>query len=146
MIHVPYNGGAAAQKDLLPGRVDFMFDSSSLPNIGAGRVRALAVGTETRSKLLPEVPTLSEAGIKDFRSVTWFGLYAPMTGGHVPACVPKLAADVQAVMQEPEIQEKLFAQGAEPVGSSPQEMQRWANDEYARWSAVVKRANITIGK
>jgi tripartite-type tricarboxylate transporter receptor subunit TctC len=146
MVHVPYSGGAAAQQDLLPGRVDLMFDSSSIPNINNKRVRALAVPTETRSKLLPNVPTMAEAGFKGFTSVTWFGFYTPQVGGKPPACLSKLARDVAEETQNTEVRARLYALGAEAVGSTPQELVRWGEEELKRWTAVVKRANIDMSK
>lgn len=146
MTHVPYSGGAAAQLDLLPGRVDLMFDSSSVPNITAGRVRALAVPTPERSKLLPGVPTMAEAGFKGFESQTWFGFYTPKSGGRPPECLARLARDVAEETKNLEIRARLYALGAEAVGSTPDEMVRWEAQELVRWSAVVKSANIDMSK
>jgi tripartite-type tricarboxylate transporter receptor subunit TctC len=146
MVHVPYSGGAAAQQDLLPGRVDLMFDSSSVPNINNKRVRALAVPIETRTKLLPNVPTMAESGFKGFESVTWFGFYTPKADGQPPACLPRLARDVAEETRNLEVRARLYALGADAVGSTPEEMVRWQDEELKRWSAVVKRANIKMTK
>jgi len=110
------------------------------------RVRALAVGTPTRSKLIPDVPTLAESGLKQFNSATWFGFYTPKANGQAPACLPKLAKDIAEETQATEVRARFFTHGAEAVGSTPEEMQRWQQEELRRWSAVIKRANITIAR
>jgi tripartite-type tricarboxylate transporter receptor subunit TctC len=146
MVHAPFSGGAAAQRELIPGRVDFLFDSSSYPAVMGGRLRALAVGTPTRSKLIPEVPTLSEAGLKQFNSATWFGFYTPKANGQAPACLPRLAKDIAEETQATEVRARFYTFGADAVGSTPQEMVRWQDEELRRWSTVIKQANITIAK
>jgi tripartite-type tricarboxylate transporter receptor subunit TctC len=146
MVHAPFSGGAAAQRELIPGRIDFMFDSSAFPMILGNRVKALAVGTTTRSKLIPDVPTLAEAGFKQFNSATWFGFYTPKAGGQAPACLPKLATDIAQETQNLEVRARLYTLGADAVGSTPQEMVRWQDEELRRWSAVIKQANITLAK
>lgn len=148
MVHVPFSGGAAAQRELIPGRVDFMFDSSAYPAVLGGRIRALAVGTPTRSKLIPDVPTLAESApsLKQFNSATWFGFYMPKANGQVPACLPRMAKDIAEETQATEVRARFFTHGAEAVGSTPEEMRRWENEELRRWSAVIKQANITIAK
>jgi tripartite-type tricarboxylate transporter receptor subunit TctC len=146
MVHVPFSGGAAAQRELIPGRVDFMFDSSAYPAVLGNRVRALAVGTPTRSKLLPNVPTLAESGFKQFNSATWFGFYMPKANGQAPACLPRMAQDIAEETKNIEVRARFYTHGAEAVGSTPAEMVRWQEEELRRWSAVIKQANITIAK
>jgi tripartite-type tricarboxylate transporter receptor subunit TctC len=146
MVHVPYSGGTAAQRDLLPGRVDFMFDSSSIQNIKAGQVRALAMPTLARSPLLPDVPTMSEAGLKDFQSVTWFGFYTPKANGKAPACIAQLSRDVAQETQNADVKARLADIGAETVGSTPEGMVLWEDQELKRWTAVVERGNIKLSQ
>jgi len=143
-VHVPFSGGAAAQRELIPGRVDFLFDSSSYSAVTGNQITALAVGTPVRSKLLPEIPTLREAGLKDFNSATWFGFYTPKVNGQVPACFSRLAKDVAEETQATEIRARLYVLGAEAIGSTPQEMAKWEEEELRRWGAVIKQANITL--
>jgi len=145
-VHVPFSGSAAAQRELIPGRVDFLFDSSAYPAVLNKQLNALAVGTIERSKLLPEVPTLSESGMKGFNSATWFGFYTPMVNGKVPACFARLAKDVAEETQATEIKAHLFTRGAEAIGSTPEEFVEWSNQELKRWGAVIKEANVTIAK
>ena len=97
-----------------------------------------------RSKLLPEIPTLREAGLKDFNSATWFGFYTPKVNGQVPACFSRLAKDVAEETQATEIRARLYVLGAEAIGSTPQEMAKWEEEELRRWGAVIKQANITL--
>lgn len=145
-VHVPFSGGAAAQREIIPGRVDFLFDSSSYPAVLSKQVTALAVGTSTRSKLLPDTPTLVEAGLKDFNSATWFGFYTPKANGQAPACLARLAKDVAEETQATEIRARLYTLGAEAVGSTPEEMVKWQEEELRRWGAVIKQANVTIAR
>ena len=143
-VHVPFSGGAAAQRELIPGRVDFLFDSSSYPAVAGKQLTALAVGTPVRSKLLPDVPTLAESGLKGFNSATWFGFYTPKANGQAPACFDRLAKDVAEETRATEIRARLFPLGAEAIGSTPQEMVKWEQEELRRWGTVIKEANITL--
>jgi tripartite-type tricarboxylate transporter receptor subunit TctC len=145
LLHVPYKGNAPAQVDLLGGRVAMMFDqvSTSGPHIKAGRLRALAVTTTTRSPVLPEVPTLAEAGVKDFEDYTWNGL-------SVPAAVPRevltrLHAEVVKALQSPELRSRFAAQGIEVVPSaSYEEFTTFVRDEVARNAKLARDANIKV--
>jgi len=144
--HIPFSGSAAAQREVIPGRVDFLFDSSSYPAILGKQVNALAVGTPTRSKLLPDTPTMIEAGFKNFNSATWFGFYTPKINGAPPVCLERLAKDVAEETRATDVRARLFVLGAEAVGSTPQEMMRWQDEELRRWTSVIKQANVTIAK
>ena len=123
-----------------------MFDSSAYPAVLGNQVRALAVGTTVRSKLLPDVPTLAEAGLRQFNSATWFGFYMPKANGQVPACLARVSRDIAEETKATEVRARFFTFGAEAVGSTPQEMVRWQEDELRRWSAVIKQANISLAK
>jgi len=116
-VHVPYRGGAAAYSDLLTGRIDYMFDSSSAENVAAGRLRALAITSEQRSPRFPGVPTVAESGYPNFSASAWFAIWT--TGGSPPACVEKVSTDINAVLRTPLVSERFLLLGAEPIGTSP---------------------------
>ncbi|HET9403583.1 MAG TPA: tripartite tricarboxylate transporter substrate binding protein [Burkholderiales bacterium] len=144
VIHVPYKGGGPAQLDLIGGRLQFMFDSFSpaLPQVRAGKLRALAVTTLKRSPALPQVPTMVESGLPDFEISGWFGIAAP--AGTPRPVVERLGAELQRVMQLPGIRERLLAQGIEPVGSAPAEFSRQVRSELAKWARIVKESGARV--
>jgi tripartite-type tricarboxylate transporter receptor subunit TctC len=144
MAHVPYKGSGAAHTDLMGGQIQVMFDNlvALMPNIKAGKIRPLAVTSLKRHPLLPEVPSLSEAGVKDFEALAWFGLVAPQ--GTPKDIVSKLNVEVVKILALPEIRQKLVEGGSEVIGNSPEAADRFLQTEIARWGAVVKAANITI--
>jgi tripartite-type tricarboxylate transporter receptor subunit TctC len=140
--HVPYRGTAPAMNDLLGGHILFMFDnlSSSLPQHQSGALRIIAVCTPDRSPHLPDVPTMSEAGLPGFTSFAWFGLVAP------PATpddiVAKIHKDVAAALETEDVRRKFLAQGAEPVGNTPQDMASFLERERALWASVIEKAKL----
>ena len=138
MVHIPYKGAAPAVVDLLAGHVSLMFDnmSSALPNIKAGRVRAIAVTTLTRSPMLPALPTISESGLRGFDISTWFGVFAP--GATPPAIVARLNAEIVRALGTPEMRERLAALGAEPVGNKPEEFAAFIREEIPKYAKVIK--------
>jgi tripartite-type tricarboxylate transporter receptor subunit TctC len=140
MVHIPYKGAAPAVVDLLAGHVSLMFDnlSSALPNIKVARVRALAVTTLKRSPLLPQLPTISEAGLKGFDISTWFGIFAP--AGTPPDIVAKLNAETVRVLNAPGMKERLLTLGAEPVGNKPDEFAAFVRLEIQKYATVIKAA------
>ena len=143
MVHVPYKGNAPALTDLVGGHVDVVFNglTSALPFIKSGRLRALGMTSLNRSATLPQVPTLDEAGLKGFQAVAWNGLTAP---ARTPKdVVAKVNADVLKVIRSPELVEKLRAEGSDPVGNTPEQYARFLREEIAKWSKVIKAANIT---
>jgi tripartite-type tricarboxylate transporter receptor subunit TctC len=121
-----------------------MFDNivPVTPHIKAGKLKALAVSTKTRAAALPDVPTMAEAGFKDFEAVAWFGLLAP--AGTPAPIVDKLSKEVNAILRQPDIARQLAAMGATPVGSTPQEFSRHISNEIRKWAPVVERAQISI--
>ncbi len=143
-VHIPYKGAPAAVIDLLAGQVSFMFDNlaSALPNIKAGRVRALAVTTLRRSPLLPELPTMSEAGLKDFDVSTWFGVFAP--GDTPKAIVDRLNAGIVAALKSPDLRERLAALGAEPMPDTPEQFAAFIKTELAKYEKVVKASGARV--
>src|SRR5690348_7803183 len=138
MVHVPYKGAAPAMQALLAGDTQLMFDNlaSAMSQVKAGKLRALAVTTSQRSKLVPELPTMAEAGVPGFDISTWFGLLAP--AGTPPAVIAKWNAGVTKILSDPSMRERLAAQGAEATPDSP--------DAFARFIAAVVVKYARIGK
>ena len=138
LTHVPYKGNAPALNDILGNQVPIMFDTitTSLPHVKAGKLRALAVTSAKRSPLAPEVPTMIEAGLKDFDISAWYMVLAPR--GTPPAVVQKLNAEINKAMQDPEVRERLGTQGVDFVGGTPEEAQRFMRSEIERWARVAK--------
>jgi tripartite-type tricarboxylate transporter receptor subunit TctC len=143
-VYVPYKGTAPALTDLVGGQVDAFFDNigSMQGQHNAGKARVLATAGRKRSPLLPDVPTLSEAGLPGFESGAWFGLVAPPDTP--PEIAQKINAAVRDVMKSKEIQQKFLEQGAEIIGNSPQEMTEFVNGERMRWKKVVDSANVVL--
>ena len=142
IVHIPYKGNAPALTDLLGGHVDLVFNgiTSALPLIKAGKLRALAVTSLTRSGALPDIPTLDEVGVKGFQAVAWNGLSAP---ARTPKdVIRKINADVLKVIRSPELVERLTAEGSDPVGDSPEQFAAFLREETAKWNKVIKFANI----
>ncbi len=142
MVHVPYRGTGPALADILAGNVDLFFDNlgSSMPMHRGGKARVLAVATPERSKLLPELPTLREAGLRDFSSSTWFAIVAPPgTPGTIAEQVNKAVNDVLAM---PEIQAQFETLGVQPRMVTPPELAAFIAGEARRWAAVARDAKI----
>jgi len=142
MVHVPYKGSGPAHTDLMGGQIQVMFDNivALLPHFKSGKLRALAVSSLKRHPLLPDVPSLSEAGVKDFESVAWFGYVAPP--GTPREIVGKLNAEMVKALAIPELRQRLVEGGSEVIGNSPEAADKFLHSEIARWGAVVKAANI----
>jgi tripartite-type tricarboxylate transporter receptor subunit TctC len=142
LIHVPYKGGAPSVVGLVSGEVHMLFTAipTALPQINAGKMRALGVSISHRSAALPKVPTIAEAGLPGYYAASWYGLLFP--AGVPTTIVDGLAKDIRAVMSEPDVKEKMLAQGFEPVGNSPAEFSAFIREEIPRWESVVKRAGI----
>jgi tripartite-type tricarboxylate transporter receptor subunit TctC len=144
MTHVPYKGSGPALTDLLAGRVDVMFDVvvSSLALIKSGELRAIGVSGPTRDKLLPDVPTLEEQGLKDFDVTTWFGLFAPAKTS--PDIVKQLEAAIVKLSAAPDIQERLSTLAMTPVAEGSAALSHQIDSEIARWQKVVKESGAKI--
>lgn len=144
ITHIPYRGAAAAMTAILAGEVDMMFDNlpSAMGQIQAGSVRALAVTTTQRSKALPDVPTLIEAGVPDFDVSAWFGLAAPT--GLPPAVLARLEQALDKVNKLPEVTSAMQRQGAEPAYLDSKAMAAFMTDDAAKWRRVAAFAKITI--
>lgn len=143
-VHVPYKGGAPAIVDVMGGQVDIYFANaaSSLNYVTTGKLKALAVSSAQRMPELPNVPTVAEAGIKDFDVVEWNGFFLP--AGTPPDVVAKLQDVIQKTLQRPDTREKLGKLGLTPVGSSSADFTKFVSDEQTRWDTVVKANNINV--
>ncbi len=144
MTHVPYKGSAPALTDLIGGQVQVMFDNlpSSLPQIKAGKLRAIAVTSAQRAPALPDIPTIAESGLPGFEATSWFGILAP--AGTSPAIVARINADVNQWLQSPEAKEKLLAQGAAAAGGSPEQFGAYIRAETEKWAKVVKASGARV--
>ena len=142
MIHVPYKSGSAGLTDLMAGNVTMMFDQmySAMPSIKADKLRPIAITSKKRSPLLPNVPTFAENGYPKVEVLNWQGLIAPK--GTPKAIVDKLNAAANEALKDPQLRELMLSQGNEIGGGSPAEFAALIKSESAKWSAVVKTANI----
>src|SRR5262245_34488849 len=144
LTHVPYKGSGPAITAILAREVDLMFDSigSSLPQIQAGKFRAIAVTSATRAAVLPNVPTVQESGVPDFDVSVWYGVFAP--AGTPQPIVQKLNAEIIRAMNAPEVKERIEASGYQVVGSTPAALDAHVKNEITRWARVIKTANVTV--
>jgi tripartite-type tricarboxylate transporter receptor subunit TctC len=140
--HVPYKGASAVITGLLSGEVHFMFATvlSGMPHVKAGKVRALAVTSAQRTPIAPELPTMIESGLKNFESVTWYGV---LTRAGTPApVVEKIASDMLAVVKTPEVSQQLTSQGVQIVGMNPHQFAVYLKSEIKKWAVIAKQANM----
>jgi tripartite-type tricarboxylate transporter receptor subunit TctC len=144
MTHVPYKGSAPAVSDLIGGQVQVMFDNlpSSLAQIKAGKLRAIAVTSLKRSPALPDVPTIAESGLPGFEASSWFGILAP--AGTPPPVIAKINAEVNKWLQSPEGRDQLLAQGAELAGGTPEQFAAHIRAETDKWAKVVKASGAKV--
>ncbi|MGZ9014469.1 MAG: Bug family tripartite tricarboxylate transporter substrate binding protein [Burkholderiales bacterium] len=145
VTHVPYKGSSQSMVDLLSGRLHLMFENLPivLPHVRSGKLKALAVGTRKRSALVPDFPTMIEAGVPNYESSTAFGVLVPAKTPR--PIVNRLSAEIAKALQRPgELKEGLAARGFEPVGSTPEEYSAHLRDELKRVAHVVKLANIRL--
>ena len=145
MVHFPYRGSGPALLDMIGGTMDVMFDNlpSSMPQIKAGKLKALAVTSAQRSSALPDVPTIEQAaGLKGFDASSWFGLLAP--AGTSPDVVNRIQQEVSRSLNTPAIKEKMLSQGAIPSGNTPAEFARMIASEHKKWARVVKESGAKV--
>lgn len=144
IVHIPYKGGAAGITDLISGQVQLMMESlnSITPHAKAGRVRGLAVTGPKRSPALPDIPTVSEAGVPGYEATTWTGIVAP--AGVPRAIILKLNAALNRAIATPSFKEKLALIGAEAGGGTPEQFGELIRSENAKWADVVRRAGAKI--
>ena len=144
LVHIPYKGSGPAALDLVAGRLHVMFENlpTVLPHVRSGKLKMLAVGTKTRSALVPEYPTVAEAGVPGYESSTAFGVLAP---AKTPAAIiTRLNQESSKAVQRPDSREKLSGLGLEPVGGTPQQYAAHLREELAKYGRIVKAAGIRI--
>lgn len=141
--HIPYKG-AGALNDVIAGRVQFMFATlpSVMGHIKSGTLIPLAVSTSVRSPALPELPTMKESGYPSFALGSWFGFFAPK--GTPEAIVQKISKDIDSLIKEPGVKQKLLAVGADPIGGTPKEFGAFVGEQAAKWGPMVKEMNIVL--
>jgi tripartite-type tricarboxylate transporter receptor subunit TctC len=144
LLHVPYKGSGPLTTDLLGGQVAMSFDTITpvLQHIQAGKLRALAVTTAKRSSVLPDVPTLEEAGLKGFDIGTWFGVLAP--AATPKEVVARLNTEMVKIIRSPDFAQRMQAIGAEPLGGTPEQMARQIGDETTKFAKLVKDGKVAI--
>jgi tripartite-type tricarboxylate transporter receptor subunit TctC len=143
LTHVPYRGAAPAAQDVVAGQIDGVFDNppTVMAYVRAGNMRALAVGAQERMALLPDVPTMAEAGLADFTASSWFGVVAP--AGTPSAIVARLQAEIAHAVQQPSMQHFTQELGARLVGNGPEDFERLIRGERAKWGEIIKAAKIS---
>ena len=144
LTHVPYKGSAPAQQDLLAGMVKLGFPGTPIviPHVKAGRLKALAVTTAQRSAQMPDVPTVAEAGVPGFESLSWVGLIAPV--GTPPEIVAKLHDEIAKLLRLPDVQQLLAASGMEATPTTSEEFGAYLKKEYDKWGKVVRDSGATV--
>jgi tripartite-type tricarboxylate transporter receptor subunit TctC len=144
MVHVPYKGGGPAVISLVAGETSLLFATipSCLQHIQAGRLRALGVSRSQRSSVLPDVPTVAEAGVKGFEAIEWNGVMLP--AGTPPAIIRRVNQALVKALAVPAINERIVGVGAEPVGSSPEVFGAFLKSEFVSWAKVIKEVGITV--
>ena len=144
MVHVPYKGAAPAVTDLVAGHVSLMFDNlaSALPQIKAGRTRALAVTTLTRSAMVPDLPTIDESSLKGFDLTTWFGVFAP--AGVPPAILGALHREITRALDATDLRSRLAAIGAQPTPNTPEAFATFIKTEHTKYARVIKASGARV--
>lgn len=142
MLHVPYRGSGPAVSDLLGGQVNYMFDSitSARPHLETGKLRALAVTTANRSSALPQVPTMAEAGVTGYEVAPWFAVFAP--AGTPKPVIAKLNKALLDAMAQPDVVARFATIGAEPIGSTPEELGVHLQRESDRWTNLINERGL----
>lgn len=144
LTHIPYKGSAGVLADVMGGQIALTMDNLPpyLPQVKAGKIRALAVSTAKRSPAVPDIPTVAEAGVPGYDSGAWFGLLAP--AGTPKDIVNRLAAETQRILKLPDVHERIATLGAEPVGSTPEQFAAHIKSEIAKWAKVIREANVEL--
>ena len=142
LVHIPYRGSSGARTDVIGGQVEVMFDAvtTMAEQIKAGKVKAIATTGKTRSDVLPDVPTVSEAGLPGYEATIWLGLMAPK--GTPREIVDKLNAAVSKIASQPDVKQLWNKQGAAPMVMTPEVFDKYMRDDIAKWARVIKTANI----
>jgi tripartite-type tricarboxylate transporter receptor subunit TctC len=142
LVHVPYKGVNLAMQGVLAGEIQLVFIGipAALPHIKAGKLRALALVAPQRSPALPEVPTVAEAGLKDFEVTTWYGVMAP--AGTPRPIITRLNGELGKIMHTPDVKERLAGMATDPLTSTPEEFAAYLKQEIAKWGDVVRKAHL----
>jgi tripartite-type tricarboxylate transporter receptor subunit TctC len=142
MVHIPYKGGAPAMIDLLAGQIQLIFSSAptAVPQVKAGKIRGLAVTTARRSLILPELPTIAEAGLPGFEADNWYGVVTTMKTPR--AVIDRLNAEIVRALHAPDVKQLLFTQGLEVRTSTSQEFGTYMKSEFDKWAKVIRDAGI----
>ena len=143
-VHVPYKGSSGARTDVISGQVELMFDAvtTMTEQVRAGKVKALATSGLKRSDVMPEVPTLTEAGVTGYEATIWLGLMAPT--GTPKAVVDKLNEAVSKIASQPDVKAAWTKQGAAPMVMNPTVFDKYMRDDITKWAGVIKKANIKL--
>jgi len=144
IMHIPYKGTSPLVTDLIAGQTSLTITGVTplYPHVKSGRLRALAIGSTRRIALLPDLPTIAEAGVPGYESTTWFGFLAP---AKTPKeIIVKLNAELLKILQRPDVRERLAADGGEPVGTTPEQFGSYIKSEIERWSKVIKQAGVHV--
>lgn len=144
MTHIPYKGSAPATMAILAGEIDVLFDNipNSLPQLKAGKMKAIAVTGTQRSVLFPSVPTVAESGVPGYEVNVWFGMQLP--GGTPSPLVERMNRDIVRVLKEPDIIKRFREQGVEVIASSPAAFSQLVQSEVVKWTQVIRHANIKV--
>jgi tripartite-type tricarboxylate transporter receptor subunit TctC len=144
IVHIPYKGSAGVLADVMGGQIAVTIDNMPpyIPQVKAGKIRALAVSTAKRSSAMPDLPSIAEAGVPGYDSGAWFGLLAP--AGTPKAVVDKLSAETARIIRMPDINRRISEQGAEPVGGKPEEFAALIKSEIAKWAKVIQDAKVEL--
>ena len=142
MVHIPYKGGGPAVADLLAGQVPVSFATvlETLPHVKSGRLRALAVTSANRSLASPSVATVAESGVPEYESISWLALFAP--AGTPKDIINKISLEVVRIINLPDVKERLLLQGAEPIGSTPEQLAAVLANDIAKYAKVMKVAGV----
>ena len=144
IVHVPYKGSSGARTDILGGQVQMMFDAitTMAPNVRAGKLKALGTTGKVRSPVLPEVPTVAEAGVPGYEAVIWLGIMAP--AGTPKPIVERLNAEIRKIVNSPEVKEAWAKQGAAPMSMSTDEFGQYLREDIAKWANIVKISGAKV--
>jgi tripartite-type tricarboxylate transporter receptor subunit TctC len=144
LVHVPYKGSAGVLTDVMGGQIAATMDNmpAYLPQVKAGKIRALAVTPNKRSPAAPDIPTVAEAGVPGYNSSAWFGLVAP--AATPKDVVSKLSAETARILQLPDVKSRLSELGAEPIGGTPEQFSAHIKAEIEKWAKVIKEANVEL--
>ena len=144
IVHIPYKGSAGVLTDVMGGQIAVSIDNMPpyIPQVKAGKIRALAVSTGKRSSAMPDLPTIAEAGVPGYEAGAWFGLLAP--AGTPKPIVAQLSAESARIIKLPDVSKRVSELGADPVGSTPEQFAELIKTEIAKWAKVIKDANVEL--